>query len=90
MTALLESVPVGDLRAKIVQLRHEIATTTVAYRAAHKHGQAEQVTQLLRQRSTLIRELFQTQSRLLQSFRLDVAEPHPASEALVSITAQEG
>jgi hypothetical protein len=64
-----------SLRARIAELRQEIAETTDRYQAAKTRGDSERVIQLLRRRSTLIRDLFEAQSALLASIRTRTTPP---------------
>lgn len=71
MSPSIQSQSTSELRARIGQLRHELALTTERYHAAKKSGQADQVILLLRKKSSLIQQLFRTQSELLLVLRSD-------------------
>ena len=73
------------LRVRIAELRQEIADTTDRYQAAKTRGDSERVIQLLRRRSTLIRELFETQSALLASIRSRMNPSPSAPEQAVPL-----
>src|SRR4051812_16243304 len=69
MNTSMEPVSAGDLRAQVAQLRHELDSTVRSYHAAKRNGDSDLAINLLRQKSALIRQLFEAQSALLLLFR---------------------
>jgi hypothetical protein len=67
----IESVGLSDLRDRITELRNEIATATLALRAAKEQHQAEELAYFVRRKSLLTRQLIETQSELLAVFRAE-------------------
>ena len=75
MTLTTEMPNISELRDRIHELRKEIEIVTLAFRIAKEKRRSEEVTQLLRKRSELTRDLFQTQSDLLYLYRSKVPMP---------------
>jgi hypothetical protein len=71
MSALSEKPNARELRAQISELRRDLAATTEEYNSVKRSGRSERVVQLLRQRSKLVRRLFELQSLLLVAYRTE-------------------
>jgi len=65
----------GEPRARVSQLRAELAQVTDACRVAHRDGRTEQISGLLRKKSALTRQLFEAQSVLLLLYRAQLERP---------------
>lgn len=65
----METLTALTLRVRIAQLRDEIAMTNTAYQFAREKRQPDLIVSLLRKRSDLTRQLFQTQGELLLLYR---------------------
>ena len=59
----------GDLKARVSQLRQQLEEATLAYRRAAAQRDSGQAILLLRTRSTLMRQLLESQCELLLALR---------------------
>ncbi len=73
---VVSSVPGNsvELRSRVATLRKELASTTESYYAAKRVKRGTEVSELLRRRSKLIRELFRAQSECFLAMRVEAAE----------------
>ena len=75
MSAALDNLSARELRVRISELRRDLTATIDEYHSAKRSGRSERVVQLLRQRSKLVRQLFELQSSLLMAYRAESAVP---------------
>ena len=63
-----------DLRARIAELRRELALTNQSYQAARRNRRVDQVVVLLRKRSVVMQQLFDAQRDLIVRLRSEIEE----------------
>ena len=78
-SSALQTLKSGELRGRVVTLRRELQATTKLYQTARTKGNHTEVMILLRKRTQLVRDLFQTQSELLLVFRTGRQENHASA-----------
>ena len=77
------------LRVRIAEMRRQISDTNHRYQSAKCHGSRGQLSQLVRRKSELTRQLLDVQKELLQTYRLELfaeapEDSQPTSECSVS------